>query len=186
MSVKASINALKKMNEKIYPRLSPDERFKMVINTFVKGNEMQREKLVNTCPKVTYSESEHGYTARLEASRDIVTVFIIQLLEYDKIISIMKILNGFTNKERELNTEMGFVKEVQAFLLAFETFCREHVGIESKDMILAWYGYDERYIKKIEKIKDFINFYQIDHETESKETWLERVFLNAWENRVKS
>ncbi|WHY98834.1 hypothetical protein [Peribacillus simplex] len=186
MSIKADLNALKKMNDKMYPKLSADERFKMVIKTFVNGDEVQREKLVKSCPQVTYSESDHAYTKRIEVSRDIVTIFIIQLLEYDKRISIMKILNGFNYKEQELNAKMKFVIEVQAFLLAFETFCSEYVGIESKEMIQAWYGYDDRYIKKIEKIKQFIAYYQLDHDAELKEIWLEKVFLNAWESRVKA
>jgi hypothetical protein len=81
---------------------------------------------------------------------------------------------------------MKFVTEVQAFLLAFETFCGEHVGIDSMDMIQAWYGYDERYIKKVEKIKLLIDFYQIDHDSELKKVWLEKVFLNAWKTRINA
>ncbi|MDQ0880957.1 hypothetical protein [Peribacillus sp. V2I11] len=53
MSVKGSVNALKKMNEKMYPKLSVDERFKMVIKTMVNGDEVQREKLARLCPRVT-------------------------------------------------------------------------------------------------------------------------------------
>ncbi|MDP9742303.1 UNVERIFIED_ORG: hypothetical protein QFZ59_004133 [Bacillus sp. B2I3] len=185
MSVKGSINALKKMNEKMYPKLSADERFKMVIKAFVNGDEVQREKLVKSCPQLTYLESDHSYTERIETSRDIVTVFIIQLLEYDKVISIMKILNGFNYTERNLNAK-NFVNEVQAFLLAFDSFCGEHVGIESKDMIQAWYGYDDRYKKKVEKLKGFIKSYQIEQDNELKEVWLEKVFLKAWEARVKA
>jgi hypothetical protein len=187
MSVKASINALKKMNEKMYPKLSADERFKMVIKTFVNGDDVQREKLVKSCPRVAYYETDHAYTERIEASRDIVTVFIIQLLEYDKIISIMNILKGLNNNEGDLlDNEMKIVNEIQAFLLAFEDFCAEHVGIESKNMIQAWFGYDERYIKKIERIKHFIDLFQIEQDTELKEIWLEKVFLNAWETRAKA
>lgn len=170
----------------MYPKLSADERFKMVIKTFVNGDEVQREKLVKSCPKVIYYESEKDYTERIEASRDIVMVFIIQLLEYDKIISNMKILNGFNYKEQNLNFDIKIIKEVQSFLLAFETFCGDHVGIKSEDMIQAWYGYDERYIKRIEKIKQFIDFYQIDQDNELKEIWLKKVFLDAWETRVKA
>jgi hypothetical protein len=185
VSVKGSINVLKKINEKMYPKLSADERFKMVIKTMVNGDEVQREKLARLCPRVTYSESDHAYTERMEASRDIVTIFIIQLLEYDKIISIMKILKGFNYKLQGFDL-MKIVNEVQAFLLAFETFCEEHVGMASKDMIQAWYGFDERYIKMTEKIKHFIDIYQISPDVELKGIWLEKVFLNAWENRVKA
>ncbi|MFD6442698.1 hypothetical protein ACFWDG_23645 [Peribacillus sp. NPDC060186] len=46
--------------------------------------------------------------------------------------------------------------------------------------------HDGRYIKKIEKIEQFIDFYQVDHDAELKEIWLEKVFLNAWESRVKA
>lgn len=186
MSVKASINALKKMNEKMYPKLSADERFKMVNETFVNGDEGLREKLVKSCPKVTYSGSEHAYTERIEASRDIVTVFIIQLLEYNNIISIMKVLKSFKYEVEDLIDEIKIVNEVQAFLLAFETFCEKHVGIGSKDMIQAWYGYDERYIKMIGKLKSFIDLYQFDQDTELKEIWIEQVYLKTWETRVIS
>ncbi|MFC0472495.1 hypothetical protein ACFFHM_18920 [Halalkalibacter kiskunsagensis] len=185
MSVKTNLNAMKRMNDKMYPKLNADDRFKMVIKTFVNDDEVQRDKLVKSCPKATYSESEHAYTERIEASRDIVTVFIIQLLEYDKIISIMKILNGFHIKEQEYKTEMKLFTEVNAFLLAFETFCREHVGIDSKDMIQAWYGYDERFIKKIENIKQLLDLYPIYPDLELKDLWLKNVFVNEWNNRVK-
>ncbi|MDR7239655.1 hypothetical protein [Neobacillus drentensis] len=184
MSVKASLNTLKKMNEKMYPKLSADERSAMVIKTFVNNDEVQREKLVKSCPMVNYSESDHAYTVRIEASRDIVTVFIIQLLEYDKFISIMKILKGLDYKEQGFNV-IKFVNEVQAFLLAFETFCEEHVGIASRDMIQAWYGYDERYIKMMEKINNFIDIYESNPDEELKGIWLKKVFLNTWKNRVK-
>ncbi|PGT73604.1 hypothetical protein [Priestia megaterium] len=185
MSVKTSLNALEKMNDKMYPKLSADERFKMVIKTFVNGDKVQREKLVKSCPKVTYSESDHAYTERIEASRDIVTVFIIQLLEYDKIISIMKILKGFNYKEEGSKAEMKIVNEVKAFLLAFETFCGEHVGIDSTDMIQAWYGYDERYINKIKGIKEFLNLYRSETDLILKNIWLEKVFINGWKLRVE-
>ncbi|PFO04675.1 hypothetical protein COJ85_11630 [Bacillus sp. AFS076308] len=184
MSVKISLNTLKKMNEKMYPKLSADERFAMVIKTFVNGDEVQREKLVKSCPIFNYYESDHSYTVRMEASRDIVTVFIIQLLEYDKVISIMKILKGLNYKLQGFNL-MKILNQVQAFLLAFETFCEEHVGIASREMIQAWYGYDERYIKVMEEIKHFIDIYQIKPDTQLKGIWLEKVFLNAWIARVK-
>lgn len=186
MSVKAGLNALKKMNEKMYPKLSADERFKMVIKTFVNGNELQREKLVKSCPRIAYYETDHAYTERVEASRDIVTVFIIQLLEYDKTISIMKILKRVRRKEPGINVEMKIANEVQAFFTAFEAFCDGYLGISSKEMIQAWYGYDERYINKISEINEFINLYEVEVDTELKDIWLRKVFINGWKLRMDS
>jgi len=186
VSVKASLNALKKMNDKMYPRLSADERFKMVIKTFVNGDEVQREKLVKSCPQVKYYESDHAYTERIETSRDIVTVFIIQLLEYDKTICIMKLLKRLNNEVDVHNAEEKIINEVRAFISAFETFCKENVGINAKDMIQAWYGYDERYINKIDKIKEFLDTYQIEPDTHLKDMWIEKVFINGWEKRLGS
>lgn len=170
----------------MYSKLSADERFKMVIKTFVNGDKLQREKLVKSCPQVYYSESDNAYTERIEASRDIVTVFIIQLLEFDKIISIMKILKGLNNEVDVLNAEEKIINEVKAFILAFETFCKENVGIDAKDMIQAWYGYDERYINKISRIKEFLDTYQVDLDTQLMDIWIEKVFTNGWENRLGS
>lgn len=168
----------------MYPKLSADERFKMVIKAFVNGDEVQREKLVKSCPQVNYSGSDHAYTERIEASRDIVTVFIIQLLEYDKIIAIMKILKGLNNEVDVLNAEEKTINEVRAFILAFETFCKEHVGIDAKDMIQAWYGYDKGYINKINEINEFLNLYQVDPDFLLKDIWLEKVFINGWVQRL--
>ncbi|MDG0059148.1 hypothetical protein [Priestia sp. P5] len=186
MSIKNNINVLKKMNKKMYSRLGAEERFKMVIKTFVNGDEGQREKLVNSCPKFTYFESDHAYAERVETSRDIVTIFIIQLLEYDKIISIMKILKGFNSKVQGINDEIKIVSEVQAFLLAFEAFCEEHLGIDSKEMIQAWYGYDERYIRKINKIKEYLDFYQVELDKTLKDIWLEKIFIKGWADRLEA
>ncbi|MFP7347515.1 hypothetical protein [Bacillus safensis] len=58
MSIKASLNAMKKMNEKVLPKLTADERLKMVIKTFVNGDEVQREKIVKSCPQITCYESD--------------------------------------------------------------------------------------------------------------------------------
>jgi len=184
VSVKANLKDLKKMNDKIYPKLSADERFKMVIKTFINGDELQREKLVKSCPQVSYFESDHAYTERIEASRDIVTIFIIQLLEYDKLIAVTKILKGFDCKVIRTNIETKIVNEVQAFFIAFETFCEEHLGIASKDMIQAWYGYDERYINKVSEINEFINLYQVEVDMLLKDIWLEKVFVNGWVQRL--
>lgn len=52
MSVKASINPIKKMSDKMYPKLSADDRFKMVIKSFVNDDEVQREKLLKSCPQL--------------------------------------------------------------------------------------------------------------------------------------
>ncbi|WP_116316313.1 hypothetical protein [Bacillus subtilis] len=186
MSVKPSINTIKKMSDKMYPKLSADDRFKMVIKSFVNDDEVQREKLVKSCPQFTYLESDHSYTERIEASRGIVTVFTIQLLQYDKVISIMKILKGFNSKELGLEVEMKIVNDVQAFLLAFETFCEEHVGIAWQDMIQAWYGFDERYINIISGINEFLNLYHVEPDMILKDIWLEKVFINRWVYRVGS
>lgn len=166
----------------MYSRLSPDERFKMVIRSFVEGNESQREMLVNSCPKETYLKSDNTYTDMIEASKDIVAVFIIQLLEYDKVISLMKIFKGGV-KEVEI---MKKINEIQAFIVAFETFCEKFVGIKTKDMIQAWYGYDERFLNKMDRIKAFLETYQLDIDTELKQKWLEKVFINEWKKRIHS
>ncbi|WP_426945437.1 hypothetical protein [Bacillus altitudinis] len=173
------------MNDKIYPKLSADERFKMVIKTFVNGDEVQREKLVKSCPRFTYLQSDHSYVDRIEASRDIVTTFIIQLLEYDKIISILETLRVIDYDINVQKAERENLREINSFLLAFEKFCLEYLGVESEDMIRAWYGFDERYIKRIGKFKELINIYQVDYDPEINRIWLMKVFLPVWEKRVE-
>ena len=53
-------------------------------------------------------------------------------------------------------------------------------------MVQAWYGYDERYIKTINNMKQFIEAYQIEQDNELKEICLKEIFLKTWKNRVKT
>lgn len=186
MSIKSSRNTVKKMNDVVYPQLSADERFKEVMRTFVNEDEVQREKLIKSCPMVSYRESDHAYTERVEASRDIVTTFVIQLLEYDKKISIIKILSETNSQYKSLITEVNFFIEVKSFLLAFDTFCLEYLSIDPNDIIQAWFGYDERYVNIIKTVKEFLNLYQINSDMELVNIWLEKVFIYGWECRIKN
>jgi hypothetical protein len=100
------------------------------------------------------------------------------------VISIKNIYKVLGIKVDARNTNEKIIYEAGAFILAFETFCEEHLGIDAKDLIQAWYGYDERYLNRIERIKESLDTYHIELGTQLKNTWLEKVFINGWENRL--
>lgn len=185
MSIKSNMNSLKKMNAMVYPKLGPHERFKKFINAYAANDEGQCKKLVDSCPRFNYLESDRSYTERVQASSDIVSTFLLQLMEYDKVIAVTKIL-ALVNLNQELaglgNKELG---EIYGFLLAFEEFCKGTVGIDPETIIKAWYGYDDRYMVIIFKIKEYMMIYQVEPNEEVKREWLENVFNSTWERRIK-
>jgi hypothetical protein len=170
------MNSLKKMNAIAYPKLSPHERFKKFIKAYAENDIGLCKKLVDSCPKYTYIESDYAYTERVQASNDIISIFLLQLLEYDKVIAIVKIL-GLVNVNSQLS-------EIYGFILAFEQFCVENLGVAPEILIQAWYGYDERYLNKINHIKDFLKLNHIEPDEEKRKVWLESVFSCSWEHRI--
>lgn len=135
--------------------------------------------------RFTYLESDRAYTERVQASSDIVSTFLLQLMEYDKVIAIAKLL-GLVDVKQNM-TRLGNPKlgEIYGFLLAFEEFCKETIGVDSRIMIQAWNGYDDRYIKTIIKIKEYLKINQAAPDEDAKRKWLEKVFNCTWERRVK-
>ncbi|MGC9935241.1 hypothetical protein [Priestia aryabhattai] len=185
MSTKSNMNFLKKMNAIAYPKLRPHERFKKFIKAYADNDSGQCKKLVDSCPKYTYIESDNTYTERIQASSDIVSIFLLQLLEYDKVIAVAKILGLITSKEELEELKNPKLSEIYGFLLAFEEFCTDTIGIDPGIMIKAWYGYDDRYIRIIIKIKDYMMINHVEPDKEVKRKWLENVFNTTWGLRVK-
>ncbi len=61
-----------------------------------------------------------------------------------------------------------FFIHLYGFILAFEEFCTEILGINSEVMIQPWYGYDDRYIHTLNKIKDYMKINQVEPDEKAK------------------
>lgn len=172
------------MNAITYPKLSPHERFRKFIKAYANNDEGQCKKLVDSCPRFLYQESDRAYTERIQVSSDIVSTFLLRLMEYDKIISISKLTILVDDKLKLSGAEKRRLSEIYGFLLAFEEFCEKIIGLDSVIIIKAWYGYDKRYNQIIIKIKDYLMLNQVEPDKETKRQWLENVFKSTWEQRI--
>ena len=65
---------------KLYDRLTPEERFRLVIEAEVRGDEGESRKLVQTAPRYTYTQADPAYTSRVRASHDLTWAVCLDLL----------------------------------------------------------------------------------------------------------
>lgn len=183
MSVKSDRNRLNKLNDIVYSKIDPHERFKMVIKASAQGDDVQREKIVKSCPMFNYLLSDNMYTDRVETSKDIVSIFLIQLLEYYNVISTMK-LSELINQPNQNVRDANQLIQIQSFLIAFEEFCIDYLEIETIVLIQAWHGYDDRFIDKIHEMKQYLSINQVEFDEVSKEQWLNNTFIYNWRKRI--
>ena len=47
---------------KLYDRLTPEERFRLVVEAEVRGDEGESRRLVQSAPRYTYEEADPAYT----------------------------------------------------------------------------------------------------------------------------
>ena len=45
----------------LYGRLTPEERFRLDVEATVRGDERESQKLVETCPRKTYTAVDYGF-----------------------------------------------------------------------------------------------------------------------------
>src|SRR5919112_178734 len=64
----------KQMPEKLYFFLTGEERFRLCIEAFHRGDESEASRLAKECPHERYSMNQGAYTDRLRASREIVNM----------------------------------------------------------------------------------------------------------------
>ena len=64
---------------KLYDRLDPDERFRLVLEAAARGDEEEIERLRDTCPRAEYKASDIAYSDRISGSLKI-TMMLCQLL----------------------------------------------------------------------------------------------------------
>jgi len=65
---------------KLYDRLTPEERFRLVIEAETRGDEEESERLVRGAPRYTYTEADPAYTRRVRASQDVTWAVCLDLL----------------------------------------------------------------------------------------------------------
>ena len=70
----------KKGLSKFYDRLTPEERFKLVVEAQTRGDQGETSQLVQSTPRYTCEEADPAYRALVEASKDLTLTVCLCLL----------------------------------------------------------------------------------------------------------
>lgn len=62
-----------------YDRLTPDERARAALEASARGDFEERDRLIDSCPRHTYSEPDAAFMDRLDASRDLAVIVALEL-----------------------------------------------------------------------------------------------------------
>ncbi len=65
---------------KLYDRLTPEERFRLVIEAETRGDEEESGRLVRSAPRYTYTEADSAYTRLVRASHDVTWAICLDLV----------------------------------------------------------------------------------------------------------
>src|SRR5215208_7086290 len=65
---------------KLYDRLTPEERFRLVIEAEVRGDEEESARLVRSAPRYTYTEADPAYTSLVRASQEVTWAVCLDLM----------------------------------------------------------------------------------------------------------
>lgn len=62
-----------------YDRLTPEDRFRLVVEAMARGDEQEVERLVNSCPREAYKMNELSFSNRVRASQEITMALCFDL-----------------------------------------------------------------------------------------------------------
>jgi len=65
---------------KLYDRLTPKERFKLVVEAEIRGDNKEFGQLVRSAPRYTYEHADPAYTDLVKASKDLTWTICLDLL----------------------------------------------------------------------------------------------------------
>lgn len=66
--------------QRMYDRLSPDERFLAVTRAYSRGDDSEIQNLVHSCPRRTYTGPDNEYRLRLMAARQLTDLIVFEVL----------------------------------------------------------------------------------------------------------
>ena len=66
----------------LYSRLTPEERFRLDVEATARGDERESHKLVETCPRKSYTALDYGFWGRWLATREITHALCLDLCQH--------------------------------------------------------------------------------------------------------
>ena len=70
----------KKGLDRLYDKLSPEERFRLDVSALARGDEEESERLTATCPRRGYTMNDWGFVGRWEAARELALLAYVDVV----------------------------------------------------------------------------------------------------------
>ena len=75
-----------------YDRLTPEERFRLDVLAMARGDTVESERLVGSCPKLPYRMNDRAFVGRWTGAMDITLRMYISL---EKLLSNLQMIDAF-------------------------------------------------------------------------------------------
>jgi hypothetical protein len=122
---------------KHYDRLEPEERFKLDVRAMARGDALESERLVSTCPRRNYTMTDVGFSGRWNALLSLTTRAFLPLNEFLgklQMVELFRVVADVRSEEASAyldELEWLIARGALAHWMAFAGFCSETVGIEA-------------------------------------------------------
>jgi hypothetical protein len=77
--------------DKLYDRLTPEERFRLDVEATARGDEEESRRLTEGCPRHSYTLNDIGFSWRWEAARNLT---IVMLLDLNQQVSKLRMIDA--------------------------------------------------------------------------------------------
>ncbi len=67
--------------DKLYGHLTPEERFRLDIEARARGDEEESRRLMETCPRRTYTMNDWGFAGRWHAATELTMTVLLDLIQ---------------------------------------------------------------------------------------------------------
>jgi hypothetical protein len=143
-----------------YGLLEPNERFRLALEAESRGDDLERERLVASCPVEKVRSSDPAYLDLVEASRELAVAVALELGPMAAQLLMLEVTNEFVGRaERAVSDEADTSPLMRAFdvaadelradgaavVEAFAAVCRRRMRLEPEAVLRAHLGpYAER------------------------------------------
>jgi hypothetical protein len=189
-----------------YDRLTPEERFKLFIEAWARGDEGECRHLESSCPKRTYEMDDVAYLDRVKASEELTTIMCLDLAPRlakvqmlaafkDSLPFIYKACVDEENPDREkTSAKLGglievanvldkvrrdIVRDAGAMWFGFSNFSSTQLGIEPKKLAKVWFA------PALEEV-EFLESFMADEPDWEKVSEYEAILAELWHRLVEA
>jgi hypothetical protein len=139
---------------KLYGRLRPEERFRLVIEAKARGDEGEFSQLVQSTPRYACEKADPAYTGLMRVSKDLTCTVCLRMLPslakmrvaraFAEILPLASSAFAMDVQAKEFvdvarTFELENAKEARTLWEAFGNFCRDELGTQPKKLVVMWF-----------------------------------------------